>query len=405
MGSPHLHGAQVLGSSAAAAAAPSPSSLADIAAFSRPLLPPNSSLVSSPPPGFLSPHPHPLQQHAHRRMVERERGRTVEAPPPPREPERQQQHHHHTHQQQRHQEPARNGVLAAAGAGATPPQAPALALVTGGAARAAGEHGGAAGPPPPEPLPCRYRECLRNHAARMGAHVLDGCGEFMPTPGDAPAALLCAACGCHRSFHRREPVLVASPTPSPASAVVSPSAAAAPSSRLMPLLLAPPHMHKRPHVVPLTSPMSAPVHASPKSAPAALAESSSEELRPPPPPPPPPPPYPQAAVGVGGSASAPPAPGKKRFRTKFTPEQKERMLDFAHRVGWRVQKPDGGAVDAFCAQVGVPRRVLKVWMHNNKHLAKTPPTTPSQPLPPQPQPHHHPHPAQHNHHQQQQHDP
>jgi ZF-HD class homeobox domain-containing protein len=116
---------------------------------------------------------------------------------------------------------------------------------------------------------------------------------------------------------------------------------------------------------------------------------------------------------VGGSTSAPQAPGKKRFRTKFTPDQKERMLDFAHRVGWRIQKPDGGAVDAFCDQVGVPRRVLKVWMHNNKHLAKTPPTTPSQQLPPQhhhhhdspPHHHHHnPHPAQHNHHQQQ-HDP
>jgi ZF-HD class homeobox domain-containing protein len=251
----------------------------------------------------------------------------------------------------------------------------------------------------------------------MGAHVLDGCGEFMPSPGDASAALLCAACGCHRSFHRREPVVVASPTPSPASAVVSPSAAtpaAAANSRLMPLLFAPPHMQKRPPAPVPASPMSVPVPASPKSAPAALAESSSEELRPQPPPPLPPPPYVQPAVG--GSASAPPAPGKKRFRTKFTPDQKERMLDFAHRIGWRIQKPDGGAVDAFCDQVGVPRRVLKVWMHNNKHLAKTPPTTPSQPLPAHhhhhhdspPPPHHHhhhnPHPAQHNHHQQQ-HDP
>ena len=225
---------------------------------------------------------------------------------------------------------------------------------------------------------------MRNHAARMGAHVLDGCGEFMPSPGDGPAALACAACGCHRSFHRREPVvMVPSPSPSPASAVVSPSATpAGANSRLMPLLLAPPHMQqKRPHVP-----------ASPMSAPAALAESSSEELRAPPPPPPPP--QAQAQAAAGGSASAPPAPSKKRFRTKFTPEQKERMLEFAHRVGWRVQKPDGGVVDAFCAQVGVPRRVLKVWMHNNKHLAKTSATSP-QPLPPL---HHDPSPPHHQHH-------
>lgn len=226
----------------------------------------------------------------------------------------------------------------------------------------------------------QYHECLRNHAAAAGGHVLDGCCEFMPASPEDPLA--CAACGCHRSFHRREPVVVVpspSPSPTPASAVVSPSATpAGANSRLMPLLLAPPHMQQKRPAVP----------ASPMSAPAALAESSSEELRAPPPPPPP-----QAQAAVG-SASAPPAPSKKRFRTKFTPEQKERMLEFAHRVGWRVQKPDGGVVDAFCDQVGVPRRVLKVWMHNNKHLAKTTATS-SQPLPPL----HHDPPPQHHHHQ------
>uniref|UniRef100_A0A0D3GB83 ZF-HD dimerization-type domain-containing protein n=1 Tax=Oryza barthii TaxID=65489 RepID=A0A0D3GB83_9ORYZ len=50
----------------------------------------------------------------------------------------------------------------------------------------------------------RYHECLRNHAAAMGGHVVDGCGEFMPMPGDAADALKCAACGCHRSFHRKD---------------------------------------------------------------------------------------------------------------------------------------------------------------------------------------------------------
>ncbi|KAJ1273969.1 hypothetical protein BS78_05G027000 [Paspalum vaginatum] len=50
-----------------------------------------------------------------------------------------------------------------------------------------------------------YRECQRNHAASIGGHAVDGCREFMAsgTEGTA-AALLCAACGCHRSFHRRE---------------------------------------------------------------------------------------------------------------------------------------------------------------------------------------------------------
>lgn len=51
----------------------------------------------------------------------------------------------------------------------------------------------------------RYRECLKNHAASMGGHAVDGCGEFMPS-GDkgTPGALKCAACNCHQNFHRKE---------------------------------------------------------------------------------------------------------------------------------------------------------------------------------------------------------
>jgi ZF-HD class homeobox domain-containing protein len=207
--------------------------------------------------------------------------------------------------------------------------------------------------------------------------VLDGCCEFMPSAGDGAAALACAACGCHRSFHRREAVPGGVATVVPAAVPPTPRTptaganANANSSRVMPLLLAPPHMQTRPHVPPV----------SPSSAPAALTESSSEELRGPAPAPahhPPPPPVlpPHAQLPVGGSASAPPAPSKKRFRTKFTTDQKERMREFAHRLGWRIHKPDSDAVDAFCAQVGVSRRVLKVWMHNKKHLAKIP-TSPS----------------------------
>ncbi|PAN07818.1 hypothetical protein PAHAL_1G365300 [Panicum hallii] len=325
-------------------------SLMDAAAFSRPRLPPNCSLVTQPPlppPGFM---PTQRQPQLHPRRAERERERAAGAPQP---------------QPRRHQEGARNGVL---GGGNVPPQASTLALATGA---------GAVGPV--EAAQWRYRECLRNHAARLGAHVLDGCCEFMPSAGDGAAALACAACGCHRSFHRREAV----PGVAAAAVAVSPSPTTptASSSRVMPLLLAPPHMQTRPHV---------PV--SPSSAPAALTESSSEELRGPvaaaahPGPPTPLPPH--AQLAVGGSASAPPAPSKKRFRTKFTADQKDRMREFAHRLGWRIHKPDSDAVDAFCAQVGVSRRVLKVWMHNNKHLAKIPPSPPSS-QPPQQQPPHH----------------
>ncbi|KAG0477919.1 hypothetical protein HPP92_012638 [Vanilla planifolia] len=45
-----------------------------------------------------------------------------------------------------------------------------------------------------------YGECRKNHAASAGGYVVDGCMEFMAGGEDG---LKCAACGCHRSFHRR----------------------------------------------------------------------------------------------------------------------------------------------------------------------------------------------------------
>lgn len=49
-----------------------------------------------------------------------------------------------------------------------------------------------------------YKDCRKNHAANIGRHAVDGCCEFMPA-GDAgsPGAFLCAACNCHRNFHRK----------------------------------------------------------------------------------------------------------------------------------------------------------------------------------------------------------
>ena len=62
-------------------------------------------------------------------------------------------------------------------------------------------------PPLPESRSsgARYRECLKNHAVGLGGHAVDGCGEFLPAgPDGSIDALKCAACLCHRNFHRRE---------------------------------------------------------------------------------------------------------------------------------------------------------------------------------------------------------
>ncbi|KAF4349349.1 hypothetical protein CsatB_017662 [Cannabis sativa] len=51
----------------------------------------------------------------------------------------------------------------------------------------------------------RYGECQKNHAANIGGYAVDGCREFMANGEEGTVgALSCAACGCHRNFHRRE---------------------------------------------------------------------------------------------------------------------------------------------------------------------------------------------------------
>ncbi|KDP40895.1 hypothetical protein JCGZ_24894 [Jatropha curcas] len=171
----------------------------------------------------------------------------------------------------------------------------------------------------------RYRECLKNHAAAMGGNATDGCGEFMPSGEEGSIeALTCSACNCHRNFHRKEVEGESS------SCTFVPSRAAGPPHQMI---------------------MSYNMGSIP-------SESDEQE------------------DGGGVIMGRAPQIVKKRFRTKFTQEQKEKMHNFAEKVGWKIQKQEEAVVQQFCQEIGVKRRVLKVWMHNNKHnLAKKSSTT------------------------------
>ncbi|EOX97167.1 ZF-HD homeobox protein [Theobroma cacao] len=50
-----------------------------------------------------------------------------------------------------------------------------------------------------------YMECRRNYVASIGGYIIDGCPKFVEGGHDdeIKEALLCATCGCHRSFHRK----------------------------------------------------------------------------------------------------------------------------------------------------------------------------------------------------------
>uniref|UniRef100_A0ACD5Y8M8 Uncharacterized protein n=1 Tax=Avena sativa TaxID=4498 RepID=A0ACD5Y8M8_AVESA len=232
----------------------------------------------------------------------------------------------------------------------------------------------------------RYRECLKNHAVGIGGHAVDGCGEFIAAGEEGSIdALRCAACGCHRNFHRRESNLPAGAEGSPFSPLV-PYGAMPPHHQFSPYYRTPAgylhnhHQHHHHHMAAAAAAAAAAGHPRPLALPSTshsgrddVDDMSGMAAGP------------MSAVGPlssmslgagpsGGYLSGSGSAGRKRFRTKFTQEQKERMLAFAERVGWRIQKHDEAAVQQFCDEVGVKRHVLKVWMHNNKHtLGKRPP--------------------------------
>ncbi|PON67055.1 Octamer-binding transcription factor [Trema orientale] len=237
----------------------------------------------------------------------------------------------------------------------------------------------------PPQMVVSYRECLKNHAASIGGHALDGCGEFMQCPTAVPTdptSLKCAACGCHRNFHRRDQPEGPTSTskhllhgfhngttqfqilhPPPPSLPrqhgrsSSPSLSPGPSSSPGPT----PSPHSPPPVSHLP-PNS--FFASPPQMLLALStgfspgpsddhhhQQTHQSFNP--------------TAAVKSSETNPSS--RKRFRTKFSQEQKEKMCLFAEKVGWKMQRSEERLVEEFCREIGVRRGVLKVWMHNNKH--------------------------------------
>ncbi|XP_027332707.1 zinc-finger homeodomain protein 2-like [Abrus precatorius] len=200
----------------------------------------------------------------------------------------------------------------------------------------------------------RYRECQKNHAVSFGGHAVDGCCEFMAAGEDGTLeAVICAACNCHRNFHRKEidgemTTFHHRPQPPPLH-----HHQLSPYYHRVPQHPAAGYIHHH-----LATPMA---HHRPLALPAAASggglSREEEDMSNP------------SSSGGGGCGGG----SKKRFRTKFTPEQKDKMLAFAEQLGWRIQKHDEPAVEQFCAETNVKRNVLKVWMHNNKNtLGKKP---------------------------------
>ncbi|KAK7275820.1 hypothetical protein RIF29_16944 [Crotalaria pallida] len=208
----------------------------------------------------------------------------------------------------------------------------------------------------------KYKECQKNHAVSFGGHAVDGCCEFIAAGDEGTLeAVICAACNCHRNFHRKEiegevTPYHQRPQPPPPPQMHHHHQFSSPYyHRGPPYPSASGYLHHH-----LVTPMS---QHRPLALPSSAAAGSGggmsreeEDMS-----------NPSSSGGGGGGGT------RKRFRTKFTAEQKEKMLAFAEQIGWRIQKSDDAAVEQFCAENCVKRNVLKVWMHNNKNsLGKKP---------------------------------
>lgn len=192
----------------------------------------------------------------------------------------------------------------------------------------------------------RYRECLKNHAVSIGGQAVDGCLEFLAAGEEGTLdALKCAACNCHRNFHRKETDGNGNGRYSnpPHISQFSPFHRPPPPSGYLHLTSPPPHR-----------PLALPAGSGGGGGGGGYGGREEEDVSNP------------SSSGGGGES-------RKRFRTRFTAEQKDKMLGLAERLGWRMQKEDEAVVEQFCEESGIRRNVLKVWMHNNKHtLGKKP---------------------------------
>ncbi|PIA56276.1 hypothetical protein AQUCO_00700544v1 [Aquilegia coerulea] len=159
---------------------------------------------------------------------------------------------------------------------------------------------------------CRYKDCMKNHAAIVGGHAVDGCGEFMPAgPDGTIESLKCAACNCHRNFHRKE-IIEGGDT-------------------FIPLT-----NHQQQYYYP---------------APSATVDNHVVQNN-----------------GEEQEDMSNPSGSGKRFRTKFTEKQKEKMQELAEKLGWKIQRHDEAEVEQFCKDMCIKRQALKVWIHNHRYI-------------------------------------
>lgn len=60
---------------------------------------------------------------------------------------------------------------------------------------------------------------------------------------------------------------------------------------------------------------------------------------------------------------------KRKKRTTFSSEHKNKLIRFAESVGWKPRKEKKDEIESFCSEMGITRRMFVVWLSNNRHQA------------------------------------
>ncbi|KAK4438330.1 Zinc-finger homeodomain protein 1 [Sesamum alatum] len=177
-----------------------------------------------------------------------------------------------------------------------------------------------------------YGECLHNHAATTipMAYIVDGCGLF---EASGPNGMVCAACRCHRNFHRRLEVDI--PHAQTQNNVVSQQHGTATN----PVLLPQPQAHQQTSTSRTTT--SALTLAIPHPRPEEPVQEAS------------------ARHTVETEATV-----RKR---RITRGQSERMRVIAESNGWKMfREYSREEVNRICAEIGITRTVMKNGILNHR---------------------------------------
>ncbi|KAK4438346.1 Zinc-finger homeodomain protein 8 [Sesamum alatum] len=209
-----------------------------------------------------------------------------------------------------------------------------------------------------------YRECLHNHAATTTpmAYIVDGCGLF---EASGPNGMVCAACRCHRNFHRRLEVDI--PHAQTQNNVISQQH----GTSTNPVLLPQPQAHQQASTSRTTTSAPTPAIPDPVPQPQFHPQTYTRRARTP---------APTGRQEMNRQFQRPEelvqeASARHTVETeatvcrRITRGQSERLRVIAESNGWKLfREYSREEVNRICVEIGITRTVMKNWILNHRRI-------------------------------------